>query len=273
MLQRVLIADDDELQGEVLRATIEGCGHRVELVGDGLEAVRRLRTGQYDLALLDYRMPQLSGLAAARLLHDFFSDEECPRLIAFTAAAEELQSKNQPSEEKWFDAVVSKHLGLSALISVIDANLAAVAEAKAATMAARARRQTQSSAPTAPVRAGEMDDPFATPPRSDGQVLAVSIAAFKAALGPEWPRVAHRAMAKAEHIVKRHLVAGDILSRSGDHGFVVWFKGTDGQHNEQVLTAIAREVRIRFLTDYGEEAASDICTSSSAIRPFLPSRH
>jgi GGDEF domain-containing protein len=104
-------------------------------------------------------------------------------------------------------------------------------------------------------------------------VLAVSIAAFKAALGPEWPRVAHRAMAKAEQIVKRRLVAGDILSRSGDHGFVVWFAGTDRQHNESVLSAIAREVRIRFLTDYGEEAAPDICTSSSAIRPFLPSRH
>jgi len=274
MLQRVLIADDDELQGEVLRATIESRGHRVELVNDGLEAVRRLRTGHYDLGLLDYRMPQLSGLAAARLLHDFFSDEECPRLIAFTAAADELQSKNQPSEEKSFDAVVSKHLGLSALISVIDANLAVVAEAKAATLDARARRAAVATrGQGAPGRAEEMDDPFALPPRSDGQVLAVSIAAFKAALGPEWPRVAHRAMAKAEHIVKRRLAAGDILSRSGDHGFVIWFGSTDRQHNESVLTAIARDVRIRFLTDYGEEAALDICTSSSAIRPFLPSRH
>lgn len=278
MLQRVLIADDDEFQGEILRNALEGCGHRVEVVTDGLEAVRRLRTGHYDLGLLDYRMPQLSGLAAVRLLHDFFSDAECPRLIAFTAAADELRSENQPAEEKWFDAVVPKQLGLPALISVIDANLAAVAEARAATVAARERRSASPSAPAArgqgaPVRADATDDPFALAPRSDGQVLAVSIAAFKAALGPEWPRVAHRAMAKAEHIVKSRLVAGDILSRSGDHGFVIWFASADRQHNEQVLTAMAREVRIRFLTDYGEEATPDICTSSSAIGQFLPSRH
>jgi len=296
MLQRILIADDDELQGEVVRSSLERSGHQVEVVNDGLEAVRRLRTGQYDLGLLDYRMPQLSGLAAVRLLHDFFSDDECPRLIAYTAAADELHSNNKPSDEKWFDAVVSKQLGLPALISVIDANLAAVAEAKAATIAARERRSTAAprtspSAPvsrwgfrsltaaptkpgqTAPVPAGDMADPFALPPRSDGQVLAMSIAAFKVALGPEWPRVAHRAMAKAEHIIKRRLVPGDILSRSSDHGFLIWFNSTNNAQNEAVLDAIAREIRIRFLIDFGEAATPDICTSSPSVRQFLPARN
>jgi len=130
MLQRVLIADDDELQGAVLRSVLENRGYEVEIVKDGLSAVRLLRTRRYDLGLLDYRMPEVSGLAAAQLVHDFLSGAECPRLIAVTAAAEELRAKKAAAERWWFDAVVSKQLGLPALLSVIEENLASAAEAR-----------------------------------------------------------------------------------------------------------------------------------------------
>jgi CheY-like chemotaxis protein len=121
--KRVLIAENHELLSEILRDALAARGYRVEVVSDGLQAVHRLYTGNYDLGLLDYRMPQISGLAVARLLRDFFPDDKCPRLIAFTAATDELNSKNLPSDGKWFHAVVSKQDGLPALISVIDREL------------------------------------------------------------------------------------------------------------------------------------------------------
>jgi CheY-like chemotaxis protein len=129
MRQRVLIADDDQFQCAVLRDMLEHRGYEAEFVNDGLDAVRLLRTGRYDLGLLDYRMPEVSGLAAARLVRDSLQ-AECPRLIAMTASAEELRAKKRGAESWWFDAVVSKHLGLPALLAVIEDNLAGAAEAR-----------------------------------------------------------------------------------------------------------------------------------------------
>lgn len=130
MPARILVAEDDDLQGAVLRAALEHEGYQAEVVTDGLEAVRRLRLGCYDLALIDYHMPVVNGLAAATLLQDFVGVEGRPRLIAITAAAEGLCERQDAAGIRAFDAVISKQLGLPALMTAIVANLKLAAEAK-----------------------------------------------------------------------------------------------------------------------------------------------
>jgi len=283
MSQRILIAEDDELQGAVLRAALERRGHVAEVVTDGLEAVRRLRTGRYDLGLLDYSMPEVNGLAAARILHEFLTESECPRLVAVTSAAETVE-QGIATGGRAFDAVVSKRLGLPALLTIIDSHLASVARKKARALEQRhaaidraGDHKPRAAAPMLPPSPGApvptpLDNPFELPPNSDGQVQAISLGAFKTILGPEWSRVALRAMIKAEHIIKRRLISGDVITRSGDHSFVVWFNSTDAKRNEAILAAAAREIRIRFLADFGEETTPDISTTPEAVRQYLPAR-
>ena len=132
MSPRILIAEDDVIQGAVLRSALRNRGYQAEVVTDGLEALRRMRTSRYDVALLDYHMPVVDGLAAARLLHDFMRAEDRPRLIAITAAVEGLSQKELTGGGTSFDAVVSKGAGLPALLSAIDENLASAAAQHAA---------------------------------------------------------------------------------------------------------------------------------------------
>jgi CheY-like chemotaxis protein len=47
MSARILIAEDDEMQGAALRTVLACRGYEAENVTDGLEAVRRLRAGRY----------------------------------------------------------------------------------------------------------------------------------------------------------------------------------------------------------------------------------
>ncbi len=131
MPPRILIAEDDDLQGTVVRSALQSRGYEADIVCDGLEAVRRLRTGRYDLALLDYHLPEVDGLVAARLLHELLSKDDRPRLIAITASAEGLSAKEGAAGGSVFDAVVSKGLGLPALLSAVDANLVSAAERNA----------------------------------------------------------------------------------------------------------------------------------------------
>ncbi|MDQ5911350.1 MAG: hypothetical protein QG599_3447 [Pseudomonadota bacterium] len=68
----ILIADDDPLQRELLHGFLEKHGYRVFSAGDGLEAVRLFRREPVQLALLDHRMPGLTGdqaLAEMKMLN------------------------------------------------------------------------------------------------------------------------------------------------------------------------------------------------------------
>jgi DNA-binding response OmpR family regulator len=59
---RVLVAEDDERLGAVLVRGLEEQGYVVDLVPDGEAAAVFMRLNQYAVAVIDWRMPKLSGL-------------------------------------------------------------------------------------------------------------------------------------------------------------------------------------------------------------------
>src|SRR2546429_1688818 len=65
---RVLVAEDDEGLGEVLARGLREQGYVVDLVPDGEAAAAYLRFYQYEVAVLDWRMPRLSGFDLAQRL-------------------------------------------------------------------------------------------------------------------------------------------------------------------------------------------------------------
>src|SRR5271166_7160831 len=65
---RVLVAEDDEGLGEVLARGLREQGYVVDVVPDGETAASYLRFYRYEVAVLDWRMPRLSGLDLVRRL-------------------------------------------------------------------------------------------------------------------------------------------------------------------------------------------------------------
>ncbi len=64
----MLVAEDDESLAEVLARGLREQGYVVDLVPDGETAAAYLRFYQYEVAVLDWRMPRLSGLDLVRKL-------------------------------------------------------------------------------------------------------------------------------------------------------------------------------------------------------------
>jgi DNA-binding response OmpR family regulator len=58
---RILVAEDDAALRSVLERGLKEDGYVVDAVPDGEAALRHLRTYDYDVAVLDWRMPALSG--------------------------------------------------------------------------------------------------------------------------------------------------------------------------------------------------------------------
>jgi len=64
----VLVADDDDLLGELVRFKLEAAGHHVTFEQDGAAALAVARNGAFDLVILDAMMPVMSGPDVLRSL-------------------------------------------------------------------------------------------------------------------------------------------------------------------------------------------------------------
>jgi DNA-binding response OmpR family regulator len=68
MPARILVAEDDPKQANLIRLYLERDGHQVLVVNDGRSAVERCRQRRPDLVVLDVMMPRVDGLDVCRIL-------------------------------------------------------------------------------------------------------------------------------------------------------------------------------------------------------------
>lgn len=65
---RVLVVDDDRAIRESLERLLASEGHEVVTAPDGAAALELLRTGPFDLLLIDVMMPSIDGITVCRVL-------------------------------------------------------------------------------------------------------------------------------------------------------------------------------------------------------------
>lgn len=66
----VLLAEDNPVNQEVGRAMLETLGCNVDVVDNGLEALRMVTSNRYNLVFMDCQMPRMGGLEATARIRD-----------------------------------------------------------------------------------------------------------------------------------------------------------------------------------------------------------
>ncbi|MBV9977010.1 MAG: response regulator [Hyphomicrobiales bacterium] len=120
MSPRILLVEDDLISQDVLKSVLEARGFVVDAAKDGFAAVRLLEKRGYDLALVDYQLPDMDGYASARLIRDLH-EKGGPKLIALTANAPALEARTGADEI--FEMILPKSLDLPSLLQAIDRSL------------------------------------------------------------------------------------------------------------------------------------------------------
>lgn len=78
--KRVLVVDDDASVAQTLQRAFDHIGYHVELAGDGIEALAKLRLG-FDLIVLDAEMPGMDGFEVARQIRHTPEFSDLPILM------------------------------------------------------------------------------------------------------------------------------------------------------------------------------------------------
>jgi CheY-like chemotaxis protein len=143
-MTKILIAEDNAVNRELLRELLEMRGYTVVEACDGEETLRMIEQTQPDLLLLDIGMPVLDGFAVVRKIR------ENPRLaslpvVAVTAYA--MQGDRERILNSNFDGYLSKPVNSRSLAEELDRLLSGRADQNAS------QNQTSGSQPSGKTQA------------------------------------------------------------------------------------------------------------------------
>jgi two-component system, sensor histidine kinase and response regulator len=91
----VLLAEDNQVNQEVGRAMLESLGCRVDIAGNGREALSLLESTKYDLILMDCQMPLMNGWEATMKIRE----NENPNIAGIAVVALTAHIKEGDREE------------------------------------------------------------------------------------------------------------------------------------------------------------------------------
>ena len=83
---KILVVDDEKLLVKGIKFNLENDGYVVEAAYDGEEAVKLVKSGDYNLIILDLMMPKLDGLQACMRIREF----SMVPIIMLTARSEDI---------------------------------------------------------------------------------------------------------------------------------------------------------------------------------------
>ncbi len=124
---RILVADDNPTNREVVGRILERSGHAVVLVNDGEQALDAIERDEYDIVLLDRNMPGMGGMEALQALRLMTRGRQ--RLPVIMLSADVTPEAKREALEAGADAYLPKPIEALRLLDEIQALAGGKAEA------------------------------------------------------------------------------------------------------------------------------------------------
>jgi CheY-like chemotaxis protein len=237
---RMLIAEDVEVNRDLLHATLTRHGHDVVFAEDGSQAVAMAGAHRFDVILMDVQMPVMDGIEATRRIRALPSPLGEVPIIGLTANV--MEAERQRCLSAGMDQVLTKPVAWEDLFQT----LAGIASGNAVPQIAAAPMPTQSLAPMLGVEL--LDRPRIEKMRAlagpnklmqflqNALSLAEQLAAEMAELKPQ----------PAELVKPAHRLAGTTLSmgllRIGTLGREIEHRALEGQEVSDLLDLLDQAI-------------------------------
>ena len=112
----ILVAEDHDVNREMICLRLRRLGHRVAEASNGAEAVAMAQHSEPDVIIMDLSMPVMDGIEAWRMICELLP--EPPPVIAVTAVA--IRDVQLTCADLGFGAYLTKPVDFSSLIMAIE---------------------------------------------------------------------------------------------------------------------------------------------------------
>jgi DNA-binding NtrC family response regulator len=112
---RILVVDDEDTLRTVLSQELNGEGYEVDTAADGQIAIDTLKNKQFELILLDIKMPNVNGFEVLKYIKQNHPKLKVIMLTGFADLKNAIESKKLGAED-----FVSKPYDLVDLITTIE---------------------------------------------------------------------------------------------------------------------------------------------------------
>ena len=120
--KRILVAEDNSLNREIVKDMLQTAGCQVEEARDGTFAVDMVNLsgeGYYDLILMDIQMPMMDGFEATRIIRSF-QNERLRKIPIVALSANAFQEDKKKAFDCGMDAFISKPVSSEKLARVLN---------------------------------------------------------------------------------------------------------------------------------------------------------
>jgi signal transduction histidine kinase/CheY-like chemotaxis protein/HPt (histidine-containing phosphotransfer) domain-containing protein len=206
---RVLVAEDNLANKRLVERLLARVGVAVTIVSNGAEAVEAIRTGGYDLVLMDCHMPQMDGFEATSAIR---ADGLAIPIVALTADA--MSGDREACLAAGMNDYLSKPVVPAALIATLHRWLPADRgfdhEAAAVFAAGAGPTPPAAGRPGTVVDPGQMAELLALDPDGSAGFLAAMVASYEGTLAETLPgiRAAIAAADPSGLVVAAHKLKG-----------------------------------------------------------------
>lgn len=124
----VLVAEDNEANQELIGTLLENLGITYGIAGNGIEALKQMQAGAYDLVLMDEQMPKMSGREAAEAMRRLEEEQGREHLPVIALTANVLGDADQRTI---YDEFLGKPIEMEKLVEALARFLSPVDDAGA----------------------------------------------------------------------------------------------------------------------------------------------
>jgi two-component system sensor histidine kinase/response regulator len=122
--RRILVAEDNEINRIVVTEILRKFGFECEVAADGIKALDAVRSGSYDLVVMDCQMPGMDGFEATQAIRALEAQEKRPRLPILALTANAMKGDQERCLAAGMDAYATKPLNPDRLFDAIRSLLA-----------------------------------------------------------------------------------------------------------------------------------------------------
>ncbi|MBF0126307.1 MAG: MASE1 domain-containing protein [Magnetococcales bacterium] len=113
---RILLVEDLEENRALISVYLEDTPHRLTLVGNGAEGVRRVQESPFDLVLMDIEMPVMNGLQATTLIRAWEKETQRAPLLIVALSAHSMAGEAKRCQAVGCDDHLSKPINKRTLL-------------------------------------------------------------------------------------------------------------------------------------------------------------